>query len=121
MNWSSHLRLVENRFLLLYWTLLYVVSPIKNLPLDYHFACIFPPQNGLGGDPGWDIDIVIDVDGHIYYDITDMDGYIEDPLTIKRYSEANFRSALKETLLQVALQFPERAREAYEVISKWAL
>jgi hypothetical protein len=121
MNWGPHAKVVDRRLDLLNWTLRYAVRPYQNLPLDYGFQHLFLPSLGYGGDPGWEIDIVFASDGNTYYDVSDPEGYVEEPLTTIRYSEAEFRSALRKTLEQVTLQYPERAREVRDVIRKWSL
>jgi hypothetical protein len=118
MSWSEHLNRVGKTEKLLYWVLLSIVNPSKNLPLDFYFEDVL--SVGLSGDPGWSIEKIKDgIDAS--YEVCDGDGYIEEAGHVKRYSEVNLRIALRDTLQEVSQEFPERTKEAIEVMRRWHL
>jgi hypothetical protein len=95
---------------LLAWTLTWALAPIDGLALDYCLTYVLDKKQGVGGDPGWGIDVKPTVDAEI--DITtdpDMSD-LEPPHGV--YGYGTFLRLLIEVLDALKVQYPERAREA---------
>ena len=110
---------VEGPEQLLYWVLTWVVA--QSVPLDHSLALILPPNGGLGGDPGWEIDHIPGTDDLGKYKVwadPDMSG-IE--LSERIFDAEVFRNALKMTLLAFGDEFPERRGEGRDVIVRFGL
>lgn len=107
---------------MLYWVLTCVLCPYpEHLPLDRLLKKILGGNRALGGDPGWCIEYEEDEKENGYYRVyanPDIAGY--EPSEVC-YMVETFQKATKETLLALAIAFPERATEAHEVIKRYNL
>jgi hypothetical protein len=121
MSWGKHISQVEEPFHLLYWTLLWVIGPYGNAPIDCFLEKILGPEGGLGGDPGWEIDHLPEQDSEGSYRVwADFDVSGIEPAE-KIYSAKIFRQAIRESLIFFGEAYPEKMSEVVEVIKRYGL
>jgi hypothetical protein len=104
---------------LLYWALMFALSP--NRPADHWIQSFMKAGGAIGGDSGWEI---------AHFGTDSESGYFKvwaDPeISGIEPSEATYeidelRTALKESLLVFATQYPEKVPEVKEVLLKYNL
>ena len=120
MRWA-HLDEVDRSQRLLYWVLMFVLTPYFNDSIDHWLRKILAPGGGLGGDPGWEMEHILDGSGKgAYFVWADPDISGIEPAGAT-YSSETVRHAVLESLLALGEVQPERAQEVSEVISHYAL
>lgn len=118
MKWG-HTHEIEGPEKLLYWVLAWVVT--QSVPLDHWLGPILEPDGGLAGDPGWEIDHLPNTDGPDLYKVwADPEISGIEPSEVV-FDARQFSDALKETLLAFRTEFPERAVEVNDVITRCCL
>jgi hypothetical protein len=121
MSWGRRMHEVAEDGKLLYWVLLWVIAPSENLPVNFLLNRVFKNPDGIGGDPGWEIEFRHVKEGEgLYYVWADQDISGIEP-DEREYSVDYFNEILRNALLEFSEAHPERCSEVYEVIRRYGL
>lgn len=119
MTWGRHLLSVSDDMSLLYWSLLWAISPMSGRPVDYFLARILGTEGRAAADPGWEIEKMITESGEQEFHIwLDPDIYLMQPNEGK-FSSNIFREAVKNTLLEYVMAYPEKREEVEKVLLRY--
>ncbi|MYN21244.1 hypothetical protein GTP81_31365 [Rugamonas sp. FT107W] len=120
MKWAK-LDGIDSKNYLLYRVLMWVIAPYSNLPVDHRLKNILGAERGGGGDPGWEIECIENVNGNTDFRVwADQDiSCLDDEELI--YDSATFYKAVQETLEAYAVAHPARAGEIAEIIKFYGL
>lgn len=118
MKWA-HIDEVDSSERLLYWVLMFVLAPYFNDPIDHWLKKILAPGGGFGGDPGWEMEHILDGNGHFFvWADPEISGIEPSGAT---YDTETVRRAVHETLQALSRAKPEKAEEVREVIRQYEL
>lgn len=120
MKWA-HFDTVDASERLLYWVLMYVLSPYFDDLIDHWLKKILGQDGGVGGDPGWEIERVSDGTCNCRFLVwadPNMSGI--DPLAAT-YSKEAVMHAIRNSLLALVETQPEREHEVKETLKRYAL
>lgn len=120
MKWAQ-IETVEDSQKLLYWVLMYVLSPYFDDPIDHRLKRIMTKGGGIGGDPGWEMEHIPDENGYgkfLVWADPEVSGIEPASAT---YSKEVVEEALRESLVALGEVQPELAREVKEVIAQYEL
>jgi hypothetical protein len=121
MSWGKHLSNISEDKQLLYWALLWAMSPMGNRPVDYFLTKILGSEGRAAADPGWEIEKLTNEEGQEeFYIWLDPDIYLMEP-NEGTFSREIFRLAVKETLSEYAKAYPENSVGAQEVRIRYGL
>ena len=113
--------LVDSSVKPLFWALWFVLSPYFYEPIDHWLKDILSGPKGLGGDPGWAIDYIRGAHGTSYYHVwTDPEISGLEP-NEETYATEIFRQAVKESLVAMGREYPQKRSEIDEVIQRYNL
>jgi hypothetical protein len=119
MSWGKHLMNVNDDTRLLYWSLLWAISPMSNRPVDYFLARILGPEGRAAADPGWEIEKIVTERGQQeFYIWLDPDIYLMQPNEGK-FPLCIFQEAVKNTLLEYAAAYPEKKGEFEKILLRY--
>jgi hypothetical protein len=112
---------IEDSQKLLYWVLMFVLTPYFDDSIDHWLKDILKSDGGLSGDPGWEIEHFSDENGVDAYRVR-ADPNISgiEPSEVV-YSEDVTRHAIRESLIALGEIFPDRRLEAMQVIQSYGL
>jgi len=119
IKWGNIIIPSGNKFELLYWALMFAISPTR--PIDNWIKSFMTKGGAIGGDPGWEITHVVTDGTSGYYKIwadSEISGIEPDEAS---YTAEEMRKALNESLLAFAEQYPEKSSEVKEVIKRYNL
>lgn len=121
MSWGNHLSNIGEDKKLLYWSLLWAMSPMGNRSVDYFLSKIFDGEGRAAADPGWEIEkLTIQGGQEEFYVWLDPDIYLMEPNEGK-FSGEIFRLAVKETLSEYVKAYPGKSAIAEEVRIRYGL
>ncbi|WP_157653648.1 hypothetical protein [Burkholderia ubonensis] len=118
MKWG-HAHEVNGAEKLLYVVLTWVLT--LSDPLDRWIEEIVSDEGEMGGDPGWSIERISAADGSVHYKVwanPEISGIERDE---EIYGQDVFNSALRELLMSYAERFPEKCKEACDLIERCGL
>ncbi|WP_143134581.1 hypothetical protein [Burkholderia ubonensis] len=118
MKWG-HAHEVNGVEKLLYVVLTWILT--LSDPLDRWIGEIVSDEGEMGGDPGWSIERISADDGSVQYKVwanPEISGIERDE---EIYGQVVFNSALRELLMAYAERFPEKCKEAYDLIGRYGL
>jgi hypothetical protein len=107
----------SGRYELLFWVISCCLYP--NRSVDHWIKDFIEEGGGIGGDPGWEISCVSDVQDGVHYRVwadSEMSGIEPDEAI---YTIEEMRKALKESLLAFAEEYPEKLIEVKEVLERY--
>lgn len=105
---------------LLYWVLMFVLAPYFDDPID-HWLKIILTSGGMGGDPGWKMEHILDQHGEGNYRVwADPDISGIDPSEAS-YSIETVRSAVLDSLRALSNANPDKRDEVIEIIERYKL
>ena len=120
MQWGK-LDEIEPEEKLLYQVLMWIIAPYDNRSVDHYLKEVFGPEKGLGGDPGWEIERVSDEPGGDYFRVWADQYHSGCDHEERRYDNATFIKAVRETLMAYAVRYPQRAAEIGKIITGYGL
>jgi hypothetical protein len=118
MKWS-HFETVENSQKLLYWVLMYVLTPYFDDPIDHWLKKIMVTGGGIGGDPGWEMENIPEGDGgETFYVWADSSVSGIEPASAS-YKKEVVEKAIFDSLCALSESHPERKNEIRNIIAQY--
>lgn len=121
MSWGKDLLSMPDDMRLLYQSVRCAISSTIHQPIDCIISKLLKSGGQAGGDPGWEIENLKTEGGsENFYVWLDPDIYPMKP-NEDFYSSDLFKIAVRDTLLEYAEGYPEKAEEVKSVFLRYGL
>jgi hypothetical protein len=121
VSWGENLLNVSDDKRLLYWALMFAISPREHRPLDYFLSKILKTAGHAGGDPGWEIENLTTPDGQVEFYVWVDPDLLPMEQHEGKYPENTFQMAVKNALLEYLVAYPEKKGEVNMVLARYKL
>ena len=112
---------VDPSLQLLYWTLLFALYPFFSESSSFMLDRILSQQGAIRGSPGWEIDFIEnDMGDYVYHIWADPASSGLEPAN-QYFSVETMRDAVRESLLYMGRNFPEKTAAISDIIIEYKL